>query len=268
METEDLNQTIAEVVRSITNSDIGDTTVVGERYLLDDDTSMVMEVSNPVVIFQVQHLLQGAIIISNSKVMISTFKAKDLWARLMTQLIEDDSPHSIANIKDRKGRIWAKPLLLQDTIDETTRSRRGSIVPNLPAGSVTATPKLSYLRFMNSPKTIQERKMLTMMNSVIRTLHAEGGIAVKWSAPEDISVRAIWPVVWENRAQGEACRWNGSLAIQLQELTEHEVAFKALDGIAMQVMGKMTTVKVNNNFGAQFVHAISIADTNATSSGA
>ena len=110
--------------------------------------------------------------------------------------------------------------------------------------------------------------MSTLMNNVIRALHAEGGISIKWSAPEDIGVRAIWPVVWENRAQGEACRWNGSLAIQLQELAEHEVAFRALDGRAMQIMGKMTTVKVNNNMGTQFVHAVSITDTNSTSSSA
>ena len=110
--------------------------------------------------------------------------------------------------------------------------------------------------------------MTTLMNNVINILHAEGGIAIKWTAPEDITIRAIWPMVWENRAQGEACKWNGTLAIQLQEQNEHEVVFKAIDGRAMQVLGRMTTVKVNNNMGLQFVHAVSIADTNTSSSSA
>ena len=267
VETEDLNQTIADIVRSISNSNIKDIAVIGERYLLDDDTSMVMEVSNPAAVLQVSHLLQGAIIISNSKVVISTFKAKDMWAQLMTDFIEQDNPHSISNIRDRKGRIWAKPLLLQDVIDETARARRGAIVPDLPAGSETLTPKLSYLRFLNYPKTIQERKMSTLMNNVIRALHADGGIAIRWSAPDDINTRVIWPSVWETRAQGEACKWNGMITMQLQESSEHEVVFKALDGTAMQILGRMTTVKVNNNMGIQFVHMVSIADTPSASSG-
>ena len=186
----------------------------------------------------------------------------------MTDFIEQDNQRSIANIRDRKGKIWAKPLLLQDAIDETTRSRRGTARPDLPAGSTSLTPKLSHLRFLGCPRALQERKMSTLMQNVIRSLNAEGNIAIRWSEPEDIETRAIWPAVWENRAQGESSKWNGLLNMQLQENAEHEVVFKTLDGRAMQVHGRMTTVKVNNNMGLQFVHALSITDSPATSSGA
>ena len=55
--------------------------------------------------------------------------------------------------------------------------------------------------------------------------------------------------------------------MQLQEHAEHEVVFKKLDGMAMQIIGRMTTVKVNNNMGVTYVHALSIGDSPASASG-
>ena len=109
--------------------------------------------------------------------------------------------------------------------------------------------------------------MTKLMQNVTIALGAEGNILLQWSAPTDMTVRAMWPSIWENKAQGAASKWNGTLSMQLQEHAEHEVVFKKLDGMAMQIIGRMTTVKVNNNMGVTFVHAPSIGDSPASASG-
>ena len=109
--------------------------------------------------------------------------------------------------------------------------------------------------------------MTKLMQNVVSVLGADGNITTRWSAPDDISLRAVWPSACENKAQGAASKWNGMLTMQLQEHAEHEVVFKKLDGMAMQIIGRMTTVKINNNMGLTFAHALSIEDTPSTASG-
>ena len=48
--------------------------------------------------------------------------------------------------------------------------------------------------------------------------------------------------------------WSGKFTLRLLAEPEHEVAFRALDGMAINFAGKASVAKVTNNFGATFAH--------------
>ena len=48
--------------------------------------------------------------------------------------------------------------------------------------------------------------------------------------------------------------WSGSFTLRLLAEPEHEVALRALDGMAINFAGKTPVAKVTNNFGAKFEH--------------
>ena len=86
-------------------------------------------------------------------------------------------------------------------------------------------------------------------------------IVIMMHPPEDRTPRAIWPagVSWHRE---HTTKWAGSFNIRLPSQREHEVVFRALDGLSISIGGHHSVARVTNDFGGNFTHpAPMIADT-------
>ena len=87
------------------------------------------------------------------------------------------------------------------------------------------------------------------------TLHmgdATGTVIRMWEPPTDMTARAIYPI--DPIYVGGTCQYRGSFGIKLPSHEEHEIVFRKLDGVTVQIAGRISVCRVTNNFGAVFSH--------------
>ena len=131
--------------------------ILGERKTLDDMAGMMMEVSSHDAGIRVQEHVKNAIAITNSKMVFTTDTPRETWMTILTQIFEDANGTTISSIKDRQGIIWARPLLLQEEVDATTRRLQRGEQASLPPGSSSTSVTISCIRLMGASRAAQAR---------------------------------------------------------------------------------------------------------------
>ena len=130
----------------------------------------------------------------------------------------------------------------------------------MPAGSVPLFN--SNLRLMGAPKIIRTDFLRSTMDKILTAIGDDTQVIEKKMAqPEDRAPRVIWPagVAWHSGSH--TTKWSGAFFIRLPAQREHEVVFRALDGLSITIGGDHTVVRVTNDFGADFAHPMrEIAD--------
>ena len=105
------------------------------------------------------------------------------------------------------------------------------------------------------------------MEKILSTIGDEAGIVgILMSAPEDRTPRVIWPLGSSWNVGGPMTKWSGSFSIRLPSQREHEIVFRALDGLSISIGGDHTVVRVTNDFGAEFAHPMREIEAAATGS--
>ena len=97
--------------------------------------------------------------------------------------------------------------------------------------------------------------MHRVMTKITETIgDSTGAIQTSIDPPENKYTRALHPNGARLKEGGGKLTWSGSFTLRLLTEAEHEVAFKALDGMAISFAGRTPVAKVTNNFGATFSH--------------